>query len=135
MNKRGRLEIEARARTAIGTLFKCSATREIIGFPETDKSHEFDIFSKGIVIGGVSTSPYYTTGHNMNTGGCDRAASELLWLSLWQGPEQRIHVLTDRVMSEWLLKRYQGLAFPFDIAVYYYDRERDQLTEVGHLRF
>jgi hypothetical protein len=108
--------------------------REILGFPKTDKSHEFDIFSKGVVIGGVRTSPYYTNGHNMNTGGCDRAASEILWLSLGQGSEKRVHVFTDWDMSQWIIKRYQGLPFPFDIAIYHYDQERDQLKEVGHLR-
>jgi hypothetical protein len=125
MTKRERLEIESRARAAIGKAFKCSPIREILQFPETDKNHEFDIFAKGVVICGVSTSPYFATGNNMNTGGCDRAASELLWLSLWQGPEQRLHVLTDLKMSQWILKRYQGLPFPYDIAIYYYDRNQN----------
>ena len=47
--------------------------------------HEFDIYADGIVIGGVSTSPLKTGGGTSNTGGCDRACSELLWLSLWPG--------------------------------------------------
>jgi hypothetical protein len=103
--------------------------REILGFPKTDKSHEFDIFSKGVGIGGVRTSPYpyYTNGNNMNTGGCDRAASEILWLSLGQGSEKRVHVFTDWDMSQWIIKRYQGPPFPFDKAIYHYDQERDQL--------
>ena len=70
----------------------------------------------------------------MNTGGCDRVASELLWLSLWQGPERRVHVLTDTEMSQWVVSRYQGLQFPYDIVIYHYNYAKGKLAKVGHLR-
>lgn len=134
MTKTERLAIEAAARAAIGRSLRCRPESRSVSFPNDGPSHEFDIYDSGVVIGGVSTSPLTTGGGSRNSGGCDRACSELLWLTLWPGIETRVHVLTDRPLAEWLVKRYQGIAFPHPITIYHYDRALDALAQVGILR-
>lgn len=132
--KEDRLRIEAAARNAVGRMYSCSPVRRKIPVSENGPLHEFDIYAEKVVIGGVSTSPLNTSGANRNTGGCDRAERELFWLSLWQGPETRIHVLTDRPLAEWLVNRaFKGAVFPFSITIYHYDCLADALHEIGIL--
>jgi len=134
MTKAECLAIESAARAAVGRAFNCTPKSYNISFPNSGASHEFDVYVAGLVIGGVSTSPLTTGGGNRNTGGCDRACSELLWLVLWPGNETRVHVLTDRALADWLVKRYQGIPFPHPITIYYYELALDALAEVGILR-
>lgn len=134
MTKAQRLAIEAAARAAAGRKYGCSPVRRTAGLGHRGPSREFDIFCKGVVVGGVTTSPLKTSGGNYNTGGCDRACSELLWLTLWPGNESRIHIMTDRVLADWLHTRYKGAAFPFPVTIFHYDRASDKLARVGVLR-
>ena len=133
MTKAERIQIEEAARQAVGRKFGCKAESANIQFPDDGPRHEFDIYAQGVVIGGVSTSPLTTSGGNSNTGGCDRACSELLWLTLWPGGEERIHVLTDKPLAEWLVTRYQGAPFPRRISIYHYGRESDVISHIGIL--
>lgn len=133
MNKGKRLRIESAARAAIGRHLNCMPTCQTLGFLGCQVTHEFDIYTKGIVIGGVSTSTSKTSNGNPNTGGRDRASSELLWLSLWQGQERRIHVLTQRSLAEWILERYRKLRFPHEIDVIHYNLRSDELSFLGVL--
>lgn len=113
--------------------FKCEPVCQRIPFPNSGPMHEFDIYAAGKLIGGVSTSPLKTSGGGWNTGGFDRACSEHLWLSLWPGTEQRIHVLTDKPLAEKLVSRYRGAAFPHVISVYHYASQANVLSLVGTL--
>jgi hypothetical protein len=133
MSKAEKLAIELDACSAAGRQFGCTPIRTTVAFPNSGASHEFDIYAQGVLIGGVSTSPLKIGAGNTNTAACDRAASELLWLSLWPGPENRIHVLTDEALAGWLAKRYRGIRFPHRISIYHYDREEHMLSEVGVL--
>lgn len=133
MTKAERLAIEKAARAAVGRKFGCDPQGCSVRFPGGKPVHEFDVYADGVVIGGVSTSPLTTGGGSRNTGGCDRACSELLWLSLWPGTEERVHVLTDLQLAEWLVNRYRGAVFPRPITIYHYDQYNDKLAEVGTL--
>lgn len=133
MTKAQCLAIEAAARTSVGQLFNCVPNSTRVAFPNGGAKHEFDIYAPGLIIGGVSTSPLSTSCSNRNTGGCDRACSELLWLTLWPGPERRIHVLTDLPLATWLVTRFQGVAFPRSIFIYHYDLANNLLTVAGTL--
>jgi hypothetical protein len=134
MTKAERLLIEASARAAAGRKYCCSPVRRVARLGHRGPSHEFDVFCKGVVVGGVTTSPLKTRGGNNNTGGCDRACSELLWLTLWPGNESRIHIMTDRALADWLHTRYKGAVFPFSVTIFHYDHESDSLARVGMLR-
>lgn len=127
------LEIEAAARNAVGRKYSCTPTRRTVRLGAQGPCHEFDIYAQDVVIGGVSTSPLKTGGGSSNTGGRDRACSELLWLLLWPGVERRIHVLTDRSMADWVVRCFRGAEFPNSITIYHYDCSRDDLVEVGLL--
>ncbi|WP_162934950.1 hypothetical protein [Pseudomonas cavernae] len=134
MNKRERLKVESEARAAINLIFGgINATNSKLSFGTAHAMHEFDIYSPEHVIGGVTTSPLKTGGNNRNTGGCDRACSEILWLTLWQGNETRIHVLTDLLLAEWLVSRYKGIEFPHKIQIYHFTRSNQTATEIGVL--
>lgn len=134
MTKAECLAIEHAACVAVGRAFNCTPRSYKVPFPNSGASHEFDIYAAGVVIGGVSTSPLTIGAGNRNTGGCDRACSELLWLVLWPGNETRIHVLTDLALAKWLVGRYQEIPFPHPITIYCYDRALDALAKVGSLR-
>lgn len=133
MNKVTRLAVEDAAREAAGTLFRCAPISQRVPFPNDGPIHEFDIYAAGELIGGVSTSPLKTSGGRWNTGGFDRACSELLWLSLWPGTERRIHILTDKPLAEKLVSRYRGVAFPHVISVYHYACQANSLSLMGTL--
>ncbi len=133
MTKSARLSVEAKAREAVALLYSCAPKCQRVAFPNGKPIHEFDVYAPNIVIGGVSTSPLKTSGGKSNTGGCDRASSELLWLSLWPGREKRIHVLTDKALAAWLVARYSGANFPHTISIYHYEVTTNTLSLVDNL--
>jgi len=133
MTKAERLAIELSACKAINKLFHANASNQRIPFSVGGPSHEFDIFQEGVIVGGVSTSPLKVGKGSPNTGGKDRVASELLWLTLWPGSEKRVHVLTDKDLADWLYNTYKGASFPKPIAIYHYETSSDTLTEIGEL--
>lgn len=101
-------------------------------------SHEFDLFEKKVVVGGISTAPWCNKSFNgkrgtPNTSGRDRAATELLWLSLWQGPERRLHILTDSEMAEKLFKKFNGANFNCKLEIHHFDIENKKFRLVGTL--
>ncbi len=133
VSKAVRLNVEDAARSAIGRLLTCKPMRVRLVFPGTHSKHEFDIFEKDIVIGGVSTSALIVGNGSPNTAGCDRASSEILWLCLWPGNERRLHVLTDKLLAEWVIRRYAGITFPRNIEIFHYELQSDVLSKIGVL--
>ena len=93
--------------------------------------HEFDVFQSNKIIGGITTSPWFNSTGSNNTGGQDRVAAELLWLSLWQGQERRVMILSDETMADRICKKYQGCEFKHLIEIIYYDKDKKTLTEKG----
>ena len=133
MSKAEKLPIENCARMAVNELFGCNSVCAKKALSDNGPKHEYDIYHENEVIGGVSTSPYLTSKGKCNTGGRDRAAAELLWLSLWQGKESRVHVLTCESMANWLCKRFGGSIFPFKITIFHFCPVSKLLKEVGIL--
>ncbi len=98
--------------------------------------HKFDIYECGKFIGGITTSTWKcnTVLKSNNSGGQDRASTELLWLSLWQGRERRVMILTDTEMADRLFKRWQGCKFPRQIEILHCDESKRLFETVGVLR-
>ena len=96
-------------------------------------THEFDLFEKGRIIGGISTSPWFNKTGSNNTGGQDRAAAELFWLSLWSGEEKRMHILTDNEMAIRLYKRFRGVPLTAKIEIIHFDLNQSLFTSIGTL--
>jgi len=133
MSKSEKLKVEAIVRDAINERFKSNSINSRQPVAENGHIHEFDIYESGLIIGGVSTGTKVTSGGSSNTGSKDRAAAELLWLSLWQGHEKRVHVLTSKDLAEWLFNRFNGATFPFKITILHFDTETKELGEIGTL--
>jgi|SRR5690554_5763 len=133
VSKAEKLKIENSARMAINERFNCNSACAKKSLSGSGPKHEYDIYRENEIIGGVSTSPYLTSKGKCNTGGRDRAAAELLWLSLWQGKENRVHVLTCESMASWLYKRFGGSVFPFKITIFHFCPVKKQLREIGVL--
>lgn len=131
VTKRERLNIESLARIALSRLLKCDAISKRIAVGTNGPTHEFDIYDSGKVVGGITTGTHKTSAAKANTGTCDRACAELLWLSIWPGEELRIHVFTDKPLAEWLVKRFSGAPFPRTIDIYHYKPASDAVTHVG----
>lgn len=131
MSKRERLNIEDRARAALSRQMNCQAVSKKLAVGVDGPVHEFDVYSDGVVIGGVTTGTHKTSRGNANTGSCDRACAELLWLALWQGPESRVHMLSDRPLAEWIFRRFSRAPFLRKIDIYHYDSASDSLSHIG----
>lgn len=95
--------------------------------------HEYDLFEEGKIIGGISTSPWFNKTGSNNTGGQDRAAAELFWLSLWNGPEKRVHILTDYEMAERLYERFKGVPLIAKIEIVHFDLNQSLFISIGTL--
>lgn len=133
-----KLQIEKEVREAFNKLSRTSAKKKTINFGKGAPSHEFDIFEKRKVVGGISTSPWFNKKKDgkrrtSNTAGQDRAATELLWLSLWQGPERRVLILTDKEMAERLFKKFTGACFRKNIEIHHFDLDTNKFRHVGNL--
>lgn len=126
-------QIEALVRAEFNTANKVNAQKQTLSVGTSSASHEFDLYEKGKVIGGVSTSPWFNKSGSNNTGGQDRAATELLWLSLWPSNEKRVHVLTDKEMTQRLFKRFAGSGFPHRIEIQHFNIKTKTFSVIGTL--
>ena len=125
--------IEFLVRVEFNAANSMNAKKKTLGLGTLAAAHEFDLYETSKIIGGVSTSPWLNKSGSNNTGGQDRAATELLWLTLWLGDEKRVHVLTDRKMAHSLFRRFSGACFPERIEIQYFDIEAKKFTVVGTL--
>jgi len=107
-----KLRIESEIRELFNQIEHLNARKEELSFNGSKTNHEFDIYEKGKVIGGISTSPWKNRTGTNNSGGQDRVATELLWLSLWQGQERRVMILSNNEMASRLLMRWEGCSWP-----------------------
>lgn len=116
----GKLDIEKKIRDIFNKTFSCITIKKKIPV-SNNTSHEFDIFLQNKYIGGINTSCWFNKSHSNNTGGQDRVSSELLWLSLYNGKERRIIILSDKEMFERINKKYSGCKFSYPIDIFFYD--------------
>lgn len=129
--KAERLRVEGLARDSLAAQLKCNAASAKLAVGSGGPIHEFDVFDEGIVIGGVSTGTFRTSTGKTNTASRDRAAAELLWLSLWQGDETRVHLMTDRPLADWVYQRFGRAPFPCTIDIYHYCQVSSALELIG----
>lgn len=121
-----KLEIEREIREAFNTCFRFESQKKVCNLGES--KHEFDVYEEEKLIGGINTSPWRNKSGTNNTGGQDRVCTELLWLTLWNGKEKRVLILTDCEMFEKILKRFKGINFSKPIEVYLYSIEKKSIV-------
>ena len=113
---------EERVRSRLNSFYSVNATKQRLTLGSSGAKHEFDLYDAGKLIGGITTSPWKNKTGSNNTGGQDRVSTELLWLSLWEGNEKRVVVLTDREMAEKIIARFSGCAFPQKVEIILFDQ-------------
>ena len=130
-----RHQIESTVRTEYNKYKGTNAkkTRLSIGIGCGTASYEFDLYELNVVIGCISTSSWFNETGTNNTGGQDRASSELSWLSLWQGNESRVHILTDKEMAHRLFKKHSGALFPHSIEIHHFEINTKRFSLIGTL--
>ena len=115
--------LEAVTRTAFNAVFDCRAqsANPVVG--GRTARHAFSMFDPGRVIGAIVVAPWRERMHqeSVPTPGQDRATAELLWLTLWEGPERRVLVVTDLDMAQGLITRFHGCYVPAHVDVLHFD--------------
>jgi hypothetical protein len=129
------LEVEETIRQLFNTTRIVNASKRRLPVGRGGAKHEFDLYEANSVIGGISTSPWTnkTQIRSSNSGGQDRLSTELLWLTLWEGSEERVIVVTDEEMARRLLRRFRGCPFPHRIEIVLFDSPSGILTSKGFL--
>lgn len=128
-----RLEVESEIRDLFNSWYKVLGTKTKLRIGQNRTAHEFDLYDPNKVIGGITTSPWKNRSGSSNSGGQDRASAELLWLTLWEGDERRVMILSDKDMADRLLKRFQGCYFHHNIEIIHYDSSLREFEELGKL--
>lgn len=126
-------ETEKIVRDRYNSKHSCNAIKKLHDIGDQGAKHEFDLYEKGKVIGGISTSPWKTSNNNNNTGGQDRVSTELLWLILWRGNEKRVLILTDHDMSKEIHKKFLGTPFAKKVYIFHFDLKNRSFKEIGEL--
>lgn len=115
--------LEAVARDAFNAVFDCRAqpATPIVG--GRTARHAFSMVDPGRVVGAIIVAPWRERmlPESVPTPGQDRATAELLWLTLWEGPERRVLVVTDLDMAQGLITRFHGCYVPAHIDVLHFD--------------
>ena len=132
---RNPLEVEETIRQLFNTTRSVNASKHRLPVGHGGAKHEFDLYEANSVIGGISTSPWTnkTQIRSSNSGGQDRLSAELLWLTLWEGNEKRVVIVTDEEMARRLLLRFRGCPFPHQIEIVRFDDSSGILKSEGFL--
>lgn len=128
-----KIRIESEIRDLFNKSEKVNTKKERLSFQPDAPPHEFDLYKKGKVIGGISTSSWRNRTGTNNSGGQDRVSTELLWLTLWKGQERRVMILSSKDMAGRLLRRWQACSFPYPIEIIYFDLTNKAFETIGTL--
>lgn len=124
---------EESIRSRFNSFYNINAIKQRLKLGNGGAKHEFDLYDAGKLIGGINTSPWKNKTGSNNTGGQDRVSTELLWLSLWEGKEKRVVVLTDLEMAERNISRFSGCAFPNKIEIILFDLNGQDFIPIGFI--
>jgi len=126
-------KFEQAARKAFNKNQGTDAQKSIVWIGRTQ--HEFDLYDQvGSIAGGISTSPWQNKTGTNNTGGQDRLAAELLWLSLCRSVKRKVLILRDEKMAGGISRRFGGNGFLNPpIEVWLYDDTADSINHYRNL--
>ncbi len=97
-------------------------------------THEFDLFEKGKLAGGVTTGKWKTSGGKSNTGAKDHATAELLWLDLIKTVKRKVLILTDHYMVDGLFNRFRNAGFSKQIEIWHFDPRSGRISHKRNLK-
>lgn len=129
---------EQEVRGEFNTVNKCHAEKKRLNVGSLGAKHEYDLYEEGKYIAGISTSPWKNKPKDSkkptnNTGGQDRAAAEILWLSIWDGDEKRMHILTDDEMAKNIFAKFSGAPLRKEVTIIHYSLCNKIFTKIGIL--
>ena len=127
------LKKEALVRSEFNKQKKMNSKKERLTVGSGIATHEFDIYEADKVIAGISTSPWKNKSGTNNTGGQDRAAAEIFWLSIWVGKEDRSHILTDAEMASKIFQKFSGISFLNEVEILHFDMGTNSFSSKGFL--
>lgn len=128
-----RLAVEESVRSLFNRMEVTRADKTRLRVGDSGATHEYDLYETGKIIGGITTSPWKNSTGTNNSGGQDRASTELLWLTLWSGAERRVMVFTDLSMANNITKRWGGCPFPHRIDILHCELAQNQIHVIGTL--
>jgi hypothetical protein len=127
-------QFEEMARDAFNKSQGTKARKFVVSIGKTQ--HEFDLYQKVVVAGGISTSPWVnrTVKHTNNSGGQDRVVAELLWLHLCNSVKRKVLILKEKDMADGINKRLGGNDFfSPTVEVWLYNSTTDNITHLSNL--
>lgn len=137
MNRQDRLKVASGVISLFNRKYRTNVPEKEaeLSLGNKEAKHKFDLYEAGEVIGGVTTSTWKcnTPKRSNNSGGQDRVAAELMWLTLWQGNERRVMILTDDDMAKRLYERWKGCPFPKKIEIIYCNLPEKKFQVIGEL--
>jgi len=120
---------ERKARNAFNRNQRTNAQKSIVTVGK--KQHEFDLYQEGVIVGGISTSPWLnrTPKRTNNSGGQDRVAAELFWLHLCSSAKRKVLILKEEDMADGISNRFGGSGFFSPaVEVWLYDPTADTIA-------
>ncbi|MDD2366981.1 MAG: hypothetical protein PHN84_12535 [Desulfuromonadaceae bacterium] len=124
------LEVEKFVRDAFNRMQQANTNKKKLPI-HSGLIHEFDLYEEGKYVGGITTSPWNNNSGTTNTGGRDRVKAEILYLSMFNGNENRVIILTDRKMADEIHIRFKHADFKHKITVLCFELNNNKFTEIG----
>ncbi|MEO8038276.1 MAG: hypothetical protein ABI794_05870 [Betaproteobacteria bacterium] len=116
--------LEPAIRVAFNGHFQCAAERRSVTVGRKSAHHDFALHEAGKVLGTIV---------ERSERAFEAAATEILWLCLWEGPERRLVVTPELALAQRLVTAFQGCYFPTQIEAFHFDGASRSFYRTGRL--
>lgn len=118
------LHLEPAIRQAFNGQFGFNAERRRVTVGRKTASHEFALHDAGKALGAIIPPSHRAF---------ETAATEILWLCLWEGPERRVIIAAKLELVQRLVTVFHGCYFPTQIEAFHYDVASKSFYRAGRL--
>ncbi|MBX9630063.1 MAG: hypothetical protein K2X67_06020 [Burkholderiales bacterium] len=115
---------EPAIRQAFNEQFGFGAERRTVTVGRKTASHEFALHDAGKVLGTIVPS---------SNRAFEIAATEILWLCLWEGPERRVVITSELELAQEMITAFHGCYFPTQIEAFHFDAAAKSFYRAGRL--
>lgn len=116
--------LEPAIRQAFNELFGFNTESRTVTVGRKTASHEFALHDAGKALGTIVPS---------SSRAFEFAATEILWLCLWEGPERRVVITSDLELAQQLITAFHGCYFPTQIEAFHFDAASRSFYRAGRL--
>lgn len=117
-------QLEPAIRQAFNEQFGCNAERRTVTVGRKTASHAFALHDAGKALGAIVPASQRAF---------ETAATEILWLCLWEGPERRVIIAAELELVQRLVTVFHGCYFPTQIEAFHYDAGAKSFYRAGRL--